>query len=43
MALPDPFVTVALTWLCIGLYAVVMYYWTVVPQYERNLAPRTDP
>jgi hypothetical protein len=42
MASPDPFVTVALTWLCIAAYAVAAYYWAVVPQYERNLAPRTD-
>jgi hypothetical protein len=38
MELSEPVVTVGLTWLCIAAYAVLMYYWTVVPQYERNLA-----
>lgn len=33
----DPVTMVATTWLCILGYAVLMYYWTVVPQYERNL------
>jgi hypothetical protein len=43
MNLADPMVAAALTWLCIGVYAVAMYYWAVVPQYERNLVAGTDP
>lgn len=37
----DPVTMVATTWLCVLGYAALMYYWTVVPQYERNLRPRS--
>ena len=40
MALSEPLVTVGLTWLCIAAYAALMYYWTVVPQYDQNVVRR---
>ena len=42
MALSEPLVTVGLTWLCIAAYAGLMYYWTVVPQYEQNVTPPVE-
>lgn len=36
----EPVTMVATTWLCILGYATLMYYWTIVPQYERNVGAR---
>ena len=37
MNVSEPAVGIALDWLCILVYACVAYYWSVVPQYERNV------
>jgi len=39
MLVSEPVSVVVLTWLCILGYAILMYYWAVVPQYEQHVRP----